>query len=219
MAISVRLNGAAGRDPVRFDAAALAMLRRTLEFCRWSEGAHGPLGGVLYELWQRSLPPPAALLAARETSGCDRLAVDEEAGTAALAAGSRVDLRGFATGWAVDRAVDVLREHGVTNARVRIGRIERGLGPGPSGRGWATAPDLPEEWLEPLTSARLRDRAIAVAGREPPRIIAGDRYNVHLNLRDGQPVEYSQGFCCNKRVAQLSEDATWFRGEMLLEEL
>mgnify|MGYP000051858823 CR=1 FL=1 len=45
------------------------------------------------------------------------------------------------------------------NARVRLGRVERAVGPGPSGRGWSTDPDLPPEWLE-KTLARLE--------REPP---------------------------------------------------
>ncbi len=204
VAIAVRLNGAAGRDPVSFDGRSLTMLRRALDFCGWSEGAHGPIGGVLYELWQRSLPPPAALVAARDSARCDRLAVDEEAGTARLAAGSRVDLRGFAPGWAVDRAIDLLRELGVAHARVRLGHIERGLGSGPGGPGWAAEPDLPSKWLEPLAPPRLRDRALAVVGREPPRVIAGDRYSVHLDLREGRP---AHGVAATIAISELAIDA------------
>jgi thiamine biosynthesis lipoprotein len=203
-ALTVQLNTAAGRDPVPVAEAALALLRRTLDFCRWSQGAHGPLGGVLYDLWQQSLPPTAALAAARETAGCDRLRLDEEAGTAQLAAGSRLDLRGFATGWAVDRAVDVLRDHGGGNARVRLGRVERGLGPGPSGQGWATEVDLPKAWLEPLPPARLRDGALAIAAREPALVIAGDRYAAHLDLRSGRPAE---GVAATIAVSELAIDA------------
>lgn len=204
VAMTVRLNGAAGRDPILFDAPAVAMLSRALEFCRWSDGAHGPLGGVLYELWQGSRPPDAALVAARQTAGCDRLLVDQEGGTAQLAAGSRIDLRGFATGWAVDRAAEVLRDHGATNARVRVGRIERGLGSGPSGRGWATELDLPAEWLQPLAPPRLQDRALAMAGREPALVIAGDRYAAHLNQRDGRPAD---GVAATIAVSELALDA------------
>lgn len=204
VALTVRLNGAAGGEPVALDGAALEMLRRTLDFCGWSEGAHGPVGGVLYELWQGTRPPAAALVAARETAACDRLRVDEESGTARLAAGSRVDLRGFSAGWAVDRASELLREAGVANARVRLGRVERGLGPGPSGDGWAPRVDLPREWLEPLSPARLRDRALAMAGREPSLVIAGDRYSAHLNLRDGRP---ASGVAATLAVSELAIDA------------
>lgn len=203
-ALAVRLNGAAGREPIPIDGPALAMLRRALEFCDWSEGAHGPLGGVLYELWQRSLPSAAVLTAARESARCERLEVDERVGTARLAAGSRVDLRGFASGWAVDRAADLLRQRGAANALIRVGAIARGLGPGPSGAGWTPETDLPPEWLEPLTPARLEDRAMAVAGREPPRVIAGDRYSVHLNLRDGRP---ARGVAATIAVSELAIDA------------
>ena len=204
VAISVRLNGAAGGEPVSLDGAALAMLRRALDFCSWSEGAHGPLGGVLYELWRGPLPSPAALAAARPTAGCDRLQIDEDRGTARLAAGSRIDLRGFAIGWAVDRAADLLRDAGVANARVRLGRVERGLGPGPTGAGWAPRLDLPAAWLEPLAQARLSDRALAIAGHEPPLVIAGDRYPPHLDLRDGRP---ARGVAATIAVSELAIDA------------
>ena len=203
-ALAVRLNAAAGLDPMPVAQPAREMLRRALGFCLWSEGAHGPTGGVLYELWRHALPSPAALAAARQTAGCDRLRLDDEAGTAQLAAGSRLDLRGFAAGWAVDRAIDVLREHGVGNARVRLGGIERAIGPGPAGRGWAIDPDLPREWLEPLPAARLRDRALAVAGNEPELEIAGDRYAAHLNLRSGRPAE---GVVATLALSELAIDA------------
>ena len=204
IALTVRLNAAAGREPIPIAEAARVMLSRALDFCRWSAGAHGPLGGVLYELWQRSLPSPAALTAAHETAGCDRLRLDPAAGTAQLGAGSRLDLRGFATGWAVDRAADVLREHGAANAWVRLGRVERGLGPGPSGNGWPTDPDLPADWLTPLPPARLQDRSLAMAGREPALVIAGDRYSVHLNLRNGRP---ATGVVATLAVSELAIDA------------
>ena len=81
VAITVRLNGAAGGDPVAFDQRTAQMLRRGLDFCFWSEAAHSPIGGVIYELWERSRPTSGALLAARQSAACDRLTVDLEAGT------------------------------------------------------------------------------------------------------------------------------------------
>jgi thiamine biosynthesis lipoprotein len=195
------------------EAAALAMLRRALDFCLWSERAHGPLGGVVYELWQGSLPSGDALGAASQTAACDRLLIDEEAGTARLAAGSRVDLRGFAPGWAVDRAVEVLRGHGAANARIRLGGIERGLGPGPFGEGWAAEVDLPPAWLEALPPPRLRDRALAVADRDPVRVIAGDRYSTHLNLRDGRPAD---GVLATIALSELAVDAQALARTMFL---
>jgi thiamine biosynthesis lipoprotein len=202
--LTVSLNAAAGQGPVAVDGKALAMLRRALAFCLWSESAHGPLGGALQGLWQHSLPPPAALQAARETAGCDRLRLNDEARTAELGAGSRLDLRGFASGWAVDRAIDVLRDQGVVNARVRLGSVQRGMGGGPAGNGWAVELDLPPAWLEPLVPVRLHDRAVAVASREPTLVIAGDRYAAHLNLRTGRP---ATGTAATIAVSELALDA------------
>src|SRR5262245_38847866 len=45
------LNAAAGKGPQAVDPRLLTALARALDFCVWSEGAHGPLGRDLYSLW------------------------------------------------------------------------------------------------------------------------------------------------------------------------
>lgn len=202
--LSSRLNAAAGGGAVPVSAAELELLGRALDFCRWSRAAHGPLGGALYALWRDARPGAARLREATAAAGCANLRLDREAGSAALAAGSRVDLRDFAAGWAIDRALERLHGLGIDNARVEVGRLQRAVGPGPSGDGWAVELDLPPEWIEPLGDLWLRDQAVAVAGREPPLLIAGERLAPHLDQRSGRP---AGGVVATIAVSELAVDA------------
>ena len=189
------LNAAAGRGPQAVDPRLLTVLTRAREFCLWSDRAHGPLARDLYALWGVRSPAPTAPTPERvnpylELTACERLDLDPDKGTAALAPGSGLDLQGFSEGFAVDRAMEVLKAQGVTNALVRIGSTWRGLGEGPAGRGWPLVlPPVPG-LDEPPTRVFLRDKALAVAGRtDRPLILDGEPLPPYLNQRTGQPVK------------------------------
>lgn len=167
------------------------LLERALQFCTWSSGANGPLGGNLAAHWQavggNPSPPPVPAYAV-ETATCDRIEVNREAATVRLAAGSRIDLSGFAPGFAVDRAVDLLRERGVTNALVRLGRIVRAIGPGPDsaeGRGWPVLLPVFEGYRRPLEEISLLNRSLAVVWRAD----WPDGTPLFVDQRTGEPPE------------------------------
>lgn len=206
------LNGAAaGAGGARAaDPRLVELLARAAQFCLWSQGAHGPLGGRLYRLLRQresaAAPADGEELAAAVASGdCSRLRVDPQAGTAEVAAGSQLDLDGFAAGFAVDRAVGVLRERGAGDGRVRVGGVQRGFGPGPDGGGWATP--LPESpgLTRPLTPVWLHDQALAavVLGPRPPAG-AGESVARYFDQRSGRP---ASGAVATVAVTELALDA------------
>ncbi len=187
------LNAAAGAGARSIPLPLGVLLGRALEICHWSEGAHGPLGRDLHRLWGvrapvAALPATAELAAAAQAAGCRNLQVDARRGTATLAAGAGLDLRGFAAGAVVDRAVEVLRQRGVSTALVRLGGIWRGFGDGPAGKGWPVAlPALPGQPESP-GQVWLRDRSLArVSVRDRPLRIAGEELAPWLNQRTGRP--------------------------------
>lgn len=189
------LNAAAGQGPRAVDARLMTVLTRARDFCVWSERAHGPLGRDLYALWGVRSPTPSSPAPERvnpllELAACERLSLDAAQGTAALAPGSGIDLQGFAEGFAVDRAVEMLKAQGVTNGLVRIGTTWRGFGEGPAGRGWPVVlPPVPG-LDEPPSRVFLRDQAVAVAGRtDRPLMVDGQPLPPYLNQRTGQPVK------------------------------
>jgi thiamine biosynthesis lipoprotein len=210
------LSAAAGKGPQPVDPRLLDTLTRAWSFCQWSESAHGPLGKDLYALWglrSKIEDPPGsdAVLQAVKTAECDRLALDPQKKTATLAAGSGLDLVGFAEGAAVDRAVEILRERKVANAFVRVGPVQRGLGPGPAGRGWPVLlPQVPglEEHADQVY---LRDQSLAVAASSDHPLQGGT--SSYLNQRTGSP---AQGVLTAVAVTELAVDAQGLATTMLI---
>jgi thiamine biosynthesis lipoprotein len=209
------LNAAAGRGPQAVDARLLPALGRALNFCEWSEKAFGPLGRDLNRLWGLRSPVAASPLQKPEildralvAADCGQLQIDVEKKTATLAAGSAVDLWGFAEGLAVDQAVEVLRRQGVRNGYVHVGRVGgvyRGFGKGPDGRGWSVSPPLAPGTAIPLTLLFLNDKALAIASlSDRPLKIGEETFSPWISHRTGQPV---QGTVATLAVTDLALDA------------
>jgi thiamine biosynthesis lipoprotein len=194
------LSSAAGKGPQAVDPRLLPLLTRAREFCFWSDGAHGPLGRDLYRVWADPAEPPSPEQAeqAAGLAKCDRLALDPKNGTAALAEGSGLDLRGFAAGYAVDRAVEVLKKEGAANVFVRIGAVQRGAGAGPGGKGWPV--DVP-----PLDRIYLLDRSLAVVVVAPETLL--------VNQRTGRR---AQGVLAAAAVTDLAVDAQGLASTMFI---
>ncbi|HEY9422395.1 MAG TPA: FAD:protein FMN transferase, partial [Thermoanaerobaculia bacterium] len=149
---------------------------------------------------------------ARSQAACNRLTLDKAKGAAALAAGGGLDLWGFAEGYAVDRAVEVLRRQGVGNGIVRIGRVHRGFGPGPSGKGWPVRlPQVPG-LEEPGGLVYLKNQSLAVAAQsDHPQ--QGSGRAPYLNQRNGRP---AQGVLTTMTVTQLAMDAQGLATALLI---
>jgi thiamine biosynthesis lipoprotein len=207
------LNAQAGAGLVPVDPRLAHALVRGLEICYWSERAHGPLARDLYRLWglrTASTVNPAddldTLQRTVNATACRHLQVDEAASTAGLAAGSAVDLWGFAEGLAVDRAVEVLRQHGATNGFVQVGSVYRGFGKGLDGRGWRIQMPLLPGMSVPPGRLFLRDQSLAIASAtdRPLRAAVGDTLPPYVNQRTGRP---AQGTLATAVVAERALDA------------
>ncbi|HEV7517299.1 MAG TPA: FAD:protein FMN transferase [Thermoanaerobaculia bacterium] len=204
------LNAAAGGGPQAVDPRLSQLLARALDFCFWTEGAHGPLGRDLYRLWglrapAAALPDDPAREAAVTAASCSGLRYEPQKGTATLAAGAGIDLWGFAEGEAVDRAIEVLKRHKAPTGFVQIGSVRRGFGPGPSGKGWRVLLPVFEGLDQPLGEVWLRDQALAVASASHHTLgIGGDLYPPYLNQRTGKP---SSGVLAAIAASELAVDA------------
>lgn len=208
------LNRAAGQGPQAVDGRLAGLLLRGLQFCIWSGGAYGPLGGDLQRIWNERQDPnrPPSIGELREAVGaaeCSRLTLHgnpsapepHRSSTASLVAGSRVDLTGIARGYAVDRAVDLLAARGAGNVWVEIGNVWRGRGGGPDGRGWLAELPPPPGSDEPLDRLWLRDQALAVTGIDA---VVGAGSEIILDQRTGVP---PRGVVCVVAVTEQAVDA------------
>ena len=201
------LNAAAGNEePLLLDERASEVLRRGLQYCLWSNGAHGPLGGEIYRLWQEAaqgVPDPSELRAAVIGADCQQVSLAATDGDvyARIAAGTRAAAMGIERGFALDRAVEQLRSAGVENAWLEVGSVYRAIGDGPEGKGWLVAlPPAPGQ-TTPSDQVWLRDQALAVATVKP---VSSGPPVAFIDQRTGVP---SRGVVMVAAVTELALDA------------
>jgi thiamine biosynthesis lipoprotein len=127
-----RINRRAAAAPVPLSAEMARLLDRAEAFAELTEGAFDityAAVGHLYDYRERIRPSAEALAQARAAIGWRHLLLDREARTVRFGRpGMRIDLGGFAKGYAVDNAAAILRRCGIRHANVSAGGDSRVIG-------------------------------------------------------------------------------------------
>lgn len=205
-----RLNREAARGPVAVEPELFAFLADCLRWSRESDGAFDVTVGPLMKAWgffrdEGRLPDERALELARESVGYRHVLLDEDAGTVRFDRdGVELDPGGIGKGYAVERAVAVLRGLGVASALVNLGGSSiYGLGAPPGRAAWVLGVQDPSEPAKTALSVSLRDRALSVSGGYARFFEQGGvRYAHVMDPRSGRPVQGVLG------VAVLTAGAT-----------
>ncbi|MGH9384271.1 MAG: FAD:protein FMN transferase [Vicinamibacterales bacterium] len=124
----VRLNAAAGDHPVPVSVETREVLNAAREVSDWTDGKFDVTFGALSDLWKfdhdqdNSIPDPAAVRARLPLIDYRFVEVDDRAGTAFVTRrGARVHLGGIGKGYAIDRAIALLRSKGLTDFMIQAG--------------------------------------------------------------------------------------------------
>lgn len=162
-----RINQGAGVRPVPCSEEMFRLLARAQEFAELSRGAFDityAAVGHLYDYRAGLRPDDEALEAARAAVGWRHLELDPRTRTVRFhRPGMRIDLGGFAKGYAVDNAITLLRQLGVRHAYVAAGGDSRVLGDR-RGRPWTVAIRDPRRPGELVAVLPLEDTAISTSG-------------------------------------------------------
>jgi thiamine biosynthesis lipoprotein len=197
------INAAAGREPVRVDGRVFALLRECAALSRLTHGAFDVTVGPLMAAYGftgggRGTPPdPARLREARALVGMDAVELDPRGLTVRLPrAGMQIDLGAVGKGYALDRAVAVLEEHGVPSALLHGGTSSVHVVGTPPGRAsWPVAWSVPGRGTRTL---RLRPGrpALSVSAPHGKGFLQGGRLQGHvLDPRTGQPTSEAVSAC------------------------
>jgi thiamine biosynthesis lipoprotein ApbE len=189
------LNGRAGEGPVPISELTFEVLEAAAHYASLSDGAIDITVQPLVDLWgfyrieQASIPPLDKIEAVLQGVGMDRMSLVSSGRTAALESGTALDLGSIAKGYAVDRALAVLRTRGVPSALVDLGGNIGVLGQAPGGRPWIVGIRHPRrEGL--IGEVRFRIGAVATSGDYDRYFeVDGKRYSHLLDPRTGRPVE------------------------------
>ncbi len=192
-----RVNGAAGEAEAAVDLAVIEVVRRACAAADRSAGVYDPTVLPLMRLYgfygagRNEYPSDREIGAAMGVVGWGGVTLDEGRGRLGLARrGAGLDLGSIGKGWAVDRAVEALRRHGIESGLVDAGGNVYGLGtPEEGAAGWTVG--VPH----PVTGRMdrvflLRNSAVATsANTEQHRVLSGVRVGHLFDARRGRPAD------------------------------
>jgi len=162
-----QVNAHAHERPVQVDPDIIEVVERSFEVSRMSGGAFDityASVGYLYDYRAHQKPTDAQIAAALPGVDYRKVQVDREAHTIRfLREGVRIDLGGIAKGYAVDRAVQHLRELGIRHAMVNAGGDTRLLGDR-RGKPWMVGIRDPRSAGRVVMRVPLADEAISTSG-------------------------------------------------------
>jgi thiamine biosynthesis lipoprotein len=143
-------------------------LQKSIEYGRLSAGAFDITVQPELELYSRSFgergrPPTAAEIAeALKLVDYRRIRIEEN--RIVLGPGQRITLGGIAKGYAVDKALEALREHGIRRALVDAGGDVGTLGCRGEGGDWVVALRNPRQPQQYVTRIRAAGTAVVTSG-------------------------------------------------------
>lgn len=202
------VNRLAGRGDVPVPPEVGEVVSLALEVARRTGGAFDPTVAPLVDLWgfgaaspraaRPSRPPPdEAVEAARRRVGWEGVRVVRGGGAVRVGLareGMALDLGGIAQGYAADRAIAVLRAHGVSQGLVDVGGEVAVLGtrpaaPGePAGQRWRVGIQHPRDPQRLVATVLLSDGAVATSGDyERYFEYQGRRFCHLIDPRTGRP--------------------------------
>ncbi len=190
----VRLNAAAGEAPVAVSPETIEVLDMAHQAGEWTGGKFDITFGALAEVWkfdhdQDNVVPSRADIDARVRRVDYRaVQVNRPAGTAFITTqGVRVHLGGIGKGYAVDRAVAMLRAAGLHDFMIQAGGDIYAAGTN-NGRPWTLGIADPRGTHEAFAAVAVRDRTFSTSGDyERSFIKGGVRYHHLIDPDLGEP--------------------------------
>jgi len=189
-----RLCAQAGRGPVVVSEHLYRVLEESVRVARISGGAFDVTVRPVVRLWRRArrqkrFPDPNRLRAARKLVGYDKIVLYPEKRAVQLRQpGMQIDLGGIGKGYALDQAIEVLKNRGIESALVDGGGDIAVSAPPPGRAGWIIAVPMPAS-TEP-TYLVLAHTAVATSGdAERFVVLNGVRYSHIVDPRTGIAVK------------------------------
>jgi FAD:protein FMN transferase len=212
----VRLNGSLAAGSQFTASTELAeLLDRSKKYSQLSNGTFDPAIGGLVRLWGfssaentgRSLPTAKQIAAwAKSPPTMEHLHIDGNV----IRSDRRdvvIDLGAIGKGYAVDRAIELLKQNNIANAMVNAGGNLRCIGQQGT-RSWRVAIRDPRA-VRTLAWVELNDESVSTSGDyERFAIVTGTRIHHLLDSRSGQPANHTMAVTVIAADAALADAAS-----------
>jgi len=191
------LNRQAGGPPVSVSEPLWDVLERAVAYSQETGGAFDVTVGPLVQLWgflegPRHVPSDGDIARARARIGYRKIELDPSHRTVRLTVpGMVLDLGGIAKGYALDRAIELLRRAGLRHGLLNFGGEIYAMGASDAtDRPWTVAIRHPRRPDRAWQELQVRDMAVSTSGDYERFFVArGRRYSHILSPWTGRPVE------------------------------
>lgn len=187
-----RINRLADKEPIKVSKEIFEVLKEALEYSRLTSGAFDVSIRPLSRLWGeggklKEIPEVEEIEERLALVSYKNIILNEKDQTVKFKReGMALDLGGIAKGYALDRAIKVLKERGIKEALINAGGDIRAMGE----RSWRVGLQHPRKEKEVLAVIELRNQAIATSGDYQRYFIKeGERYHHIINPETGHPAD------------------------------
>jgi thiamine biosynthesis lipoprotein len=186
-----KVNREASARRVRISRELFEILQTSVAYSRLTNGAFDITVGPLVDLWRKAgevnqMPGEIAIANIKSRVGYEKLVLDANSMTVRFAVDEMsIDLGGIAKGYAVDKAVEVMKRKGAIGGMVDLGGNIRCFGKPPRKDAWLVGVQDPNlENNEPLMVLKLStdkpDMAVATSGDYRRFVKAGGKKVSHI---------------------------------------
>lgn len=191
-----RLNAHAFEHYVRVEPSLYRLLHQCVDFSRITDGAFDITAQALVRLWgfhtgEHRVPTDEEIEQTRAATGWEQLEFDDDEQLVHFTVpGMEIALGAIGKGYAVDRAIDMLRFYHLDNAVLHGGTSTiYALGAQPGQDGWEFTMRDPRDRTTPIETVQLRNEAISTSGPYEQQFEQdGVRYCHIIDPRTGRPV-------------------------------
>lgn len=191
------IDARAANGPVKTDPRLFRLLQHCAELSTLTGGTFDPTIAPLMRVWgfmgnSGRMADPEEIERAMEVVGMRHVLLDEENFTVGFdRQGVMLDLGAIGKGYAVQKAVEVLREHGITSALLHGGTSTvYGIGDQPDGSPWKIAIQHPTKPHEHLSVVELHDLSLSVSAVHGKSFVKDNKQYGHvIDPRTGEPVQ------------------------------
>jgi thiamine biosynthesis lipoprotein len=212
-----RLNKAAAQSPTRANPEIFALVQHAFELSTLTGGMYDITAGPLIRLWgffsrNKEAPPTIDEIEAElDKVGYQKVELDQETKTLFFkVAGMEIDLGSIAKGYAVDKAVDRVRNAGASAALINLGGNIGSLNLHPDNNQWVIGIRDPRKKQGLLGTLSITQEyagwGLASSGQyERYYIFDGQQYGHIINPNTGFPVDSVYGTTIFSKSAEKAD--------------
>ena len=201
------LNRNASAEPAACNKELVGVIEQSLQYSNITDGAFDITIGPLMKEWgffkkKGRIPGKEELESALESVSYKNIIIEEKT-IKSLATklvtvktvffknpGTQIDLGGIGKGYAVDRAISVLKQNGISSALINFAGNIYTFGTPPGKDSWVIGLQHPRKSEGLLGTFEIRDKAVSTSGDyEKFFTIEGKRYSHIIDPRTGNPVK------------------------------